>query len=169
MPEAQRVADLLAAHAAPIAEMRKLVSHHHLYRPHADHDELWALRFLLSHKLKPEKAATAAMGALEFREANGLDAIRAIVARQPPSSWPANNLVVPWTGVAFYQPQPDGPAIVTGRLTDIKMKGLMDHVDRDTYREAIFHLNEWITLTLTSPPAVQACSPSAFASSMHRA
>ena len=138
------VRDLLATHAALIADLRGRLEGHRLYRPSADHDELWALRFLLSHKLKPAKAAAAIESALEFRDKNGLDAIRQTVATTPQTAWPSNNRVVPWTGVSFYQPAPDGVVIVTGRLTEINMKGLMEHVDRDTYRDAIFHLNEWI-------------------------
>lgn len=66
------VRDLIEKHAAQLAEMRSSLETDPLYVA-ARHDDLWMLRFLLSHKGSVSKAATAAKGALLHRQKFNLD------------------------------------------------------------------------------------------------
>ena len=73
------ICDLLALHAAPLAALRTAVAADELYRP-ALHDDLWLLRFWLSHKTASggsnagvAAAAKAARATLRYRHAHDLD------------------------------------------------------------------------------------------------
>jgi hypothetical protein len=66
------VPELLQEHAAKIEELKKELISDPLYE--ADkHDELWILRFLLSHKQKTKRALKAAKHTLFFRKKHNLD------------------------------------------------------------------------------------------------
>lgn len=65
------VRDLLEQHASKLAELRAILEKEASYS--AEHyDNLWMLRFLLSHK-KVSKAAAAAINTMKFRQERGLN------------------------------------------------------------------------------------------------
>lgn len=66
------VPELLSKHASNIDLVRVGLQEDPLYEP-TKHDDLWILRFLLSHKQKVKKATKAARHALEFRNKHKLD------------------------------------------------------------------------------------------------
>lgn len=68
------VRDLLAQHRKKLAALRGLVEDHEHFQP-GRHDDLWLLRFLLSHGGKPAVAAAKARGAITFRHARRLDEV----------------------------------------------------------------------------------------------
>ena len=78
--------DLYAKHAADICEVRRLVSIDPLYNA-SRHDDLWLLRFVLSHSKSGRKcaarAAEAARYTLAWREAHQVDQLSAELQRTP--------------------------------------------------------------------------------------
>lgn len=68
------VNDLIAAHRSSIDALKDALAaaDEPLYRP-LKHDDLWLLRFVLSHKKSTKKALKAARHALEFRKQHRLD------------------------------------------------------------------------------------------------
>mmetsp|Transcript_2877 Transcript_2877/g.6781 ORF Transcript_2877/g.6781 Transcript_2877/m.6781 type:complete len:160 (+) Transcript_2877:229-708(+) len=68
----ESVPDLLQEHASNIEQVKEALKEDPLYEPFK-HDDLWILRFLLSHKHKVKKACKAAKHALAFREKHLLD------------------------------------------------------------------------------------------------
>jgi hypothetical protein len=70
----ESVSRLISKYAAQLAELKALVSSSEHYKAHL-HDDIWLLRFLLSHFSKGgvATAARAALGAIEWRHANGMD------------------------------------------------------------------------------------------------
>lgn len=67
------VPELLTEHASNIELVKEALKDDPLYVP-SKHDDLWILRYLLSHKQKVKKATKAAKHALEFRNKHNLDA-----------------------------------------------------------------------------------------------
>ena len=78
------VRDLLAQHASAVEAVREPLSADPLYRPEL-HDDLWILRFCLSHK-KVSDALAAARGALLYRHKHNLDAEDVRLRRWPDPS-----------------------------------------------------------------------------------
>lgn len=67
------VRDLIVEHAEPIAAVKKELQDDPLYEE-SKHDDLWILRFVLSHKNKTKAAVSAAKSTLAFRREYQLDA-----------------------------------------------------------------------------------------------
>ena len=68
----ESVPELLNEHASNIELVKEALKEDSLYEPFK-HDDLWILRFLLSHKHKVKKATKAAKHALQFRNKHKLD------------------------------------------------------------------------------------------------
>lgn len=66
------VKDILERNRQNIEKVRRELLDHPLYDPDK-HDDLWIVRFVLSHKKSCKKAAKAAIGTLEFRQRYHLD------------------------------------------------------------------------------------------------
>lgn len=66
------IPELLTEHSANIELVKEALKDDPLYEPFK-HDEVWIVRFLLSHKHKVKKAIKAAKHAMEFRKKHGLD------------------------------------------------------------------------------------------------
>lgn len=66
------ICDLLKTHAKDVESVRTIVSKNNPLYNTKYHDDLWILRFLLSHR-KPAKAAKAALGCMAYRSKHGLD------------------------------------------------------------------------------------------------
>ncbi|KAL3932212.1 MAG: hypothetical protein SGBAC_010956 [Bacillariaceae sp.] len=75
-PEDDRpsVIDLIQKHVETIEKVRLQLQEHPLYDK-TKHDDLWILRFVLSHKAKVKRCTQAAKTALQFREKHKLDDI----------------------------------------------------------------------------------------------
>lgn len=91
----ESIPELLNEHSANIELVKQALKEDPLYEPFK-HDEIWILRFLLSHKQKVKKAAKAARHALAFRKKHGLDEkdLRFI----PPHSIPKGEGETPFAG-----------------------------------------------------------------------
>lgn len=61
------VKDLLEKHASKLAELRAILEKEESYSKE-HYDDLWMLRFLLSHNTKVSKASTAAINTMNFRK-----------------------------------------------------------------------------------------------------
>ena len=83
------IADLLAQHAEKVAAVRAAMPSATAHYDPTQHDDLWCLRFLLSHKLEPSRAVAAMAASLELRHSMGLDEVGVHVRTWPPERWPA--------------------------------------------------------------------------------
>ena len=96
--------------------MRSLLANDPLFVP-ARHDELWVLRFVLSHKGSVSNAASAARGALAFRRKYNLDdpdlAVAGPAAAHVPEVAKFFACMKDPAGMVTYLPDPDrGPFLV---------------------------------------------------------
>mmetsp|Transcript_7842 Transcript_7842/g.11421 ORF Transcript_7842/g.11421 Transcript_7842/m.11421 type:complete len:304 (-) Transcript_7842:87-998(-) len=66
------VKDLIERHSFKIDEVRSKLRENVLF-DEKKHDDLWILRYLLSHKLRVKSAAVAAIATLEYRDVHQLD------------------------------------------------------------------------------------------------
>mmetsp|Transcript_30733 Transcript_30733/g.56958 ORF Transcript_30733/g.56958 Transcript_30733/m.56958 type:complete len:314 (-) Transcript_30733:97-1038(-) len=66
------VKDLLEEHSSDIGTVRAAIQTHPLYDS-SRYDDIWILRFVLSHKNDVDAASRAAMATMEFREAHNLN------------------------------------------------------------------------------------------------
>jgi hypothetical protein len=75
VPEDKResVKELIANHREKIDKVKESLEDDPLYDPANKHDDLWVLRFILSHKKKTKPALKAAKHTLQFREKHNLD------------------------------------------------------------------------------------------------
>ena len=63
---------LILKHSSDIAQLKQSLQTHPLYNPHK-HDDLWIMRFLLSHRMNHAAALEAAQNTLVFRHEYNLD------------------------------------------------------------------------------------------------
>ena len=151
------VVELLAKHAASLAGLRELVSVDALYRPDK-HDDLWLLRFLLSH-IKPGKeasgiiaAAKAARSTLAWRAAHGMDEIslqlqtmRSADEHPNVSTCHASHMLPKCC--LFVQPVATRGPLILCDLAGLDVVKCMQHVTRDEYAMLIATMNEWCHVT----------------------
>ena len=147
------VVDLLATHAASLSALREHVSVDALYSPEK-HDDLWLLRFLLSH-LKPGKeasgvrsAAKAARSTLAWRAANSMDQISVqlqtmLSADEHPNiaDCHANHMLPDCC--LFVQPDASRGPLILCDLAGLDVAKCMQHVTRDEYAMLLATMNEW--------------------------
>jgi hypothetical protein len=149
LPEDKRygrpvVAKLIVEHAKSIAELRSAIQDDPLYEP-TKHDDLWLLRFLLSHKGKVPKAATACLHTLLFRQIHQLDL--ADVRFQPPSrTHPSTKSFLAYgddsvLGVDF--PDPTRAVVIYIHLSGLDQHGLIANVADEGVESFFIHLTEW--------------------------
>lgn len=68
------VSDLLAKHGSEIEDVKTMIENDDLYKANASrYDDIWILRFVLSHKKNAASAGKAALSAMKFREENELN------------------------------------------------------------------------------------------------
>jgi hypothetical protein len=139
------VRDLLDKHLSDVAAVRALVANDALYKP-AVHDNLWLLRFVLSHS-KHEEAARAAKATMQYRFDSGFDQG---LATDPVKNWPGPHspqlqkffsLVKDSTTFQCYWPDYNrGPLL----LIDLKkIDGAMEKMTFQENLEHFMHFNEW--------------------------
>lgn len=118
------VRDLLAAHAARLAELRQLVAVDSLYDARR-HDDLWLLRYLLSHnkgKGSVAAAAKAARGTLRWRAEHRMDELACELETTPAIAHPnvtrQHRYHVKPHGIRFLLPDPMRGPILLGSMVD---------------------------------------------------
>jgi len=140
------VEDLLVEKRALVEALREALTGFEYFDP-KKHDDLWLLRFILSHKGVVEKAAYAARTALEYRAARGIDDITKTVLSMPARSWPFCEEVFQRLLVYSYLPDPDGSVIWICRVKQLDMHGVMD-VGFEKYATFMRHVMEWTFQTM---------------------
>jgi hypothetical protein len=149
LPEDKRygrpvVAELIVEHAKSIAELRSTIQDDPLYEP-TKHDDLWLLRFLLSHKGKVQKAATACKHTLLFRRTHQLDL--ADVRFQPPSkTHPSTKSFLAYgddSVLGVDLPDPTRAVVTYIHLSGLDQHGLIANVADEGVESYFIHLTEW--------------------------
>ena len=139
------IADLLAQHAEKVAAVRAAMPSASAHYDLTQHDDLWVLRFLLSHKLDPTRAVTAMTSALETRHKMGLDEVARQVRTLPLESWPGIQSVkdecLPLVAIYTHWPHVDGGIIQVSRSCDSDMVSLTTRLDKLEY--LLKYAQEW--------------------------
>ena len=111
------------------------------------HDDLWILRFLMSHKKKPKAAAKAAKTTLVFRKEDKLDEgdIRAYPVGQESKSEGLKRYLKYCTddALSFVVPDPQRGVIVFFVLAGMDQHQMVKNVDGQDWLPSFFYLNEW--------------------------
>lgn len=148
-PHDQRipVRDLLAKHATELIALRELVAVDSLYDA-ARHDDLWLLRFFLSHsKGGVAAAAKAARYTLAWRETHRMDALAAELETIPAIAHPnvttAHAVHVKPHGIRFLVPDGTRGPILFAHMIDFDYVATMKHVSREAYASMMRTMNEW--------------------------
>jgi len=145
------VKDLLEQYASKIAELRVIIEKDDSYSKE-HYDDIWMLRFLLSHK-KVSKASRAALHTMKFRQERKMNELGDIrhkmtdcmdlqshrqfdIHRKFNTFFKANT--------AFMVTQPDGDRGLVNIicLKDLDMQGLVENMSRDEVLESYLLFNE---------------------------
>uniref|UniRef100_A0A7S0NV44 CRAL-TRIO domain-containing protein n=1 Tax=Calcidiscus leptoporus TaxID=127549 RepID=A0A7S0NV44_9EUKA len=141
------VSDLIQKHRDLLDSLRSEVQDHAHFKPD-QHDDIFLLRFLLSHKLKLPKAKAACCNALRIRAELALDDAAKMVTSSSWRHW--EDGVVHDTAkymIAMYrceQPDADLGPIWYIKLSELDFQGLMAAADLSQYRRTNILLNEWL-------------------------
>ena len=143
------VKQLLAENAVAISALRTALLDHPLFRPR-EHDELWLLRYVLSHKKSVAAAAKAARYTLQWRQEHAMDQLAAELRATPGerglASHPAFVLVhkahVQPGGIHLVQPHPQRGPLLIGTMTLFDYTAAMA-IPRVAYLRYIQCINEW--------------------------
>ena len=146
-PEDERLSakDLIRDHRPQIDAVRAGIANDPLYDA-TKHDDLWIVRFVLSHKKKTKPAIAAAKATLEFRKEHNLDAedIRSfaphkVMEGRVKEYWdvrcPGNTLIVTI-------PNPKRGAIAFINMASM-VQGTSEKLSYDTWEYAFIYTSEW--------------------------
>lgn len=135
--------ELLAEHGARVRAMlaRACAEGWAGFKP-GQHDALYALRFLLSHKLCAEKAACAMKETLAWRERNRVDEINAFVRTHPQSAFPGHARIAPHFYTPVYTPAGDWPPFMVIDAAILDPAALMGEISVDDYVVYSMYLSE---------------------------
>lgn len=87
------ISDLLNTYSSAIKSVRNIIQEHILYKDNAlRYDDIWILRFVLTHKKNISKASKAAIKTMEFREKKKLNEIGDIRHKIPYKDDNSSNL-----------------------------------------------------------------------------
>lgn len=110
-----------------------------------EHDTLWCVRFLLSHRGDVGKAISAAVSTLQHRHSYRLDEVRAFATSHPRSEWPGYATVQEAAPFAVYHPDPSRGPYVCVRHALANYHILHERPGAyEEFRQHITHLNEWL-------------------------
>jgi len=142
------VRDLLLQHERGLEALRSLVVGEPLYSPTV-HDDLWLLRFLLSHKDKVAVAARAAASCMRYRHENGLDVLDAIAADEAPDATEQRLIDLTNTSIedgslSWYQPDPDRGVVMMCLARGMDLEKLSAQVDADEQARLGRRTREWL-------------------------
>jgi len=142
------VAELLKTHAAALAELLAAVQDDPLFNNHHPYfDELGRLRFLLSAKLDPKKAAANLRSALALRQQFGLDEVRERIRGAPSRTWSTD---AAWAAMEMHtilsetiiQPDPDGPIISLIKPAQLDQHRVADEITPAAFQAFVRTRNE---------------------------
>lgn len=149
-PEDDRpaVKDLIKEHGAKIEKIRESLLDHPLYDVNK-HDDLWILRFWLSHK-KSQAATNAAKYTLEFRKTYNLDEkdIRSIPPHQVESGTLRDFTDSVKGALAFTHPNPRRGVIGYMKIANMNPDMMVERFTEDHWLEAFMYNSEWSFQTL---------------------
>lgn len=136
----------MSRHADAIAKMLKAAEDWPGFRAGStgpgSHDELFALRFLLSHKFNLEKASAAMRTTLAWRLKNRADEIREFVLTSPQSAFPAHEHVGRHFPTPITIPDGDWPPFMLVNAAILDPAELMKHVTVEEYTTYSFYMSE---------------------------
>ena len=111
------IKELLAERAEQLDALRELASVH----PHYDasrHDDLWLLRFLMSHNYEAARAAKVARQVLAWRRDHRMDEVARTVSTTAQVGWPHFAIVQQHLTQYIYHPDPAGSAFMIMRASE---------------------------------------------------
>ena len=141
----ESVKGLIAQHRTRIDEITAALCEHNLYDK-TKHDDLWILRFWLSHK-KSKAAIRAAIHALEFRHAHGLDErdLRAVPPHQMTNDARVQDYWTrraPGDSLIFTHPDAKRGVILFLHLASM-VSGASEVIPPETWNWAFIASSEW--------------------------
>mmetsp|Transcript_10837 Transcript_10837/g.18331 ORF Transcript_10837/g.18331 Transcript_10837/m.18331 type:complete len:307 (-) Transcript_10837:36-956(-) len=145
------VKELINEHQKQIEKLRNEIEHDPLYEPDK-HDDLWLLRFVMSHKKKKTKVAVeAAKQTLAFRKEHGLDEddIRAFPPGVGPKTHPKGKAFKDYIelcnkdAINFSLPDPKRGVIGFLRIASINQHKLVEEFPEDQWLPSFLYLVEW--------------------------
>lgn len=140
------IKSLIAEHRDCIGELRRHVSRHSEYDSNK-HDDLWLLRFLLSHKKKITAATKAAIHTLDFRKEHRLGekdlrysppGPEAACAAMQRYAMYAEKDTFQWT-----VPDPQKGVVTFIRYAGLDQHALVKKVDEDDWLPSFIYVSEW--------------------------
>ena len=144
------VRPLLDANAVAISRLRTALLDNPLFDP-VRHDELWLLRFLLSHKKSVTAAAKAARTCLQWRKEHDMDKLAAKMRATPGSRGATSHPVFQYGhrrhvspgGMHLLLPDPQRGPILVGDMTKFDYNAAMEKLTREEYTAFARIFNEW--------------------------
>ena len=146
------MSDLIAENASKIEALRELVKVDPLYDANR-HDDLWLLRYLLSHTRGGVKAAAkAARYTLAWREENRMDELaaelNASTALEPAIAHPdvvkVHKIHVKPHGIRHIQPDKTRGPVLLANMVDFDYATTVKLISRDEYAMMIKCMLEWV-------------------------
>ena len=143
------VKDLIAKYRVSIDKVKTMLEPHPLFDYSKKHDDLWILRFCLSHKNKPKGAAKAAGHTLEFRDKYQLDTqdirFQAITkgATDLPPALARYMEHCTDDGLQWALPNPQRGVVSILNCGGIDQHALVKNVDEKDWLASFLHLSEW--------------------------
>jgi hypothetical protein len=145
------VTELILEHTDSISNLRLAIHDDPLYDPQK-HDDLWLLRFVLSHAGKVKKAAKACKHTLLFRHNHELDG--ADIRSQPPSKSNLKTMrFMEYIGdgaFAFDLPDPARGVITYLQMAGLDLHGLKANVADEDVQSFFIYITEWCHQVCTS-------------------
>lgn len=145
-PEDDRAAvkDLIKEHGDKIQKIKEALIDHPLYEE-SKHDDLWILRFWLSHK-KSQAAIDAAKYTLEFRKEHQLDEkdIRALAPHQVPDG-KCREYLDCWEddAMVFTHPHPQRGVICFLKIASMNQHAVVEKLTEDYWLAIFLYCSEW--------------------------
>ena len=139
------VKDLIQDHRTAIDELTRLVADHPLYEPQK-HDDLFVLRYVLSHKKKMKAAVKALKHTLEFRAKHKLD--EKDIRDTLPHTYPSGPLREYWDlrcpGESLICTLPDRQrGSVLFLDPGMMVPGTSNQMTKEVWSEAFYKSQEW--------------------------
>ena len=141
------VKDLIKEHRSKIDEVQNSLKEDPLYDA-TRHDDLFVLRFLLSHKLSVKKALQAARGSLLFRKDMNFDEtdIRGeVISKEKTTCPPLKRYLVYATDDFAIAGVPDVRygAVIFLRMAGLDQHGVVENVAEEDWLPTFAYINEW--------------------------
>lgn len=150
------ISDLLKKHGDKIEEVRNIIKEESLYNKDDNakrYDDIWILRFVLSHKKNVKSAAKAAIKTMQYREEWKLNEMGDIRHKFPSQTagddqWPftaAFNTNSATDDCMLHTQPDDNRGIITYiRLQDLNQQGLYESTTIEDMKQTYIYLNECI-------------------------